>query len=160
MCSERPRAPFWVGCASRVLEQRKGQPRTRRDRPHVPAHTRSSRNQGLWPEAMSLGLLVMGLRAQAGLSRKTISGLTTNPKAAHKPCDCSHRQLTGNLGPGSRPGQDVCLSSLPTRRSGWKWPFFPLMLMRICWQGAFPACTSFPGKLMPSQMNSLPCHGE
>lgn len=26
---------------------------------------------------------------------------------------------------GSLPGQDVCLSSLPTGRAEWKWPFFP-----------------------------------
>lgn len=112
--------------------------------------------QGPCPETMLLGFLMKNMRAQAGVSRKKILGLRTNPKAAHKPRDNSQTQLTRRLAPGSLPGQDVCLSSLPTWRSQWKWPFFPLTLMRTHWQGAFRACISFPGKPMPSQMNSLP----
>ena len=148
-----PEPPSGLVVPSGVLGQRKGHA-------SCPVHRGSSQRQGPCPETMSLGLLTKNMRAQAGVSRKKIPDLRMNPKGAHKPCDHSQTQLTRRLAPNSLAGQDVCLSSLPTWRTPWKGPFFPLTLMRIHWQGASTVCISFLGKPMPPQMNSLPRHRE
>lgn len=73
------------------LEQKKGQPGVKRSGPHIPGHSVASRGQEPCPETMSLGLLMMNMRAWAGLSRRIILDLRTELKP-HGPCDCNPAQ--------------------------------------------------------------------